>query len=495
MSKTSKFIAIPIVEKDAFVQSVTQVATAIPAFIGYTQKAVYKDQSLFNQAILVYSFTEFIQLYGGAPPYTFDMRETTNENGVAVAGKLYEVVQEEESRYWLYNSIRLFFENGGGACYVVSVGGYNQKKNAADFYPAIDLLKNVQAVTLLVIPELMLLSEQECAKLQQYMIAHCESMGNRMALLDIYNGYELPGNGDMDVIAQFRKNLPVSGLNFAAAYYPWLDTSICSTSEVSFRNIGNIELLKQLLLSEAATRLSPDQHSQFQLVVSTLTAVKDVAQSHETLMNLSPFYKGLVLGMLKQLNRLSPAAAMAGIYTRVDAERGVWKAPANTGLKKVNAPTVKITDQIQADLNVPLSGKAINAIRSFIGEGVLVWGARTCDGNSPDWRYVNVRRTVIMIEQSIKNALASFVFEPNEPQTWQTINMMTQNFLNSLWKEGALAGSSPADAYTVQIGMGSTMTGDDVLNGILRLNVAVAVARPAEFIVLTFVQQMQTATG
>ena len=195
--------------------------------------------------------------------------------------------------------------------------------------------------------------------------------------------------------------------------------------------------------------------------------------------------------MKEKLNLLPPGAAMAGIYTMVDNTRGVWKAPANVSMSTVVAPTVNITHDDQEELNVPLSGKSINAIRSFIGEGTLVWGARTLDGNSLDWRYINVRRTMIMLEESIKIASKAYVFEPNVANTWVTIKSMISNFLTGIWKRGGLAGASPDDAFSVHVGLGDTMTPEDILEGILRVTVLVAITRPAEFIEITFQQQMQ----
>ena len=182
---------------------------------------------------------------------------------------------------------------------------------------------------------------------------------------------------------------------------------------------------------------------------------------------------------------------MAGVYTMVDNTRGVWKAPANLSLNGVISPAVNITSEDQEDLNVTTQGKSVNAIRSFMGEGVVVWGARTLDGNSLDWRYINVRRTMIMIEESVRNATKAHVFEPNVANTWVTIKSMIRNFLTSVWKRGGLAGNSPEEAFSVFVGLGETMTPDDILEGILRVSVLVAVSRPAEFIEITFEQQMQ----
>ena len=115
-----------------------------------------------------------------------------------------------------------------------------------------------------------------------------------------------------------------------------------------------------------------------------------------------------------------------------------------------------------------MNGKAVNAIRSFPGEGIKVWGARTMDGNSLDWRYINVRRTMIFLEESIKNAARAYVFEPNVVNTWVNMRSMIDGFLRGVWKRGGLAGTSPEDAYSIHIGLGDTMTPEDILEGILR---------------------------
>jgi hypothetical protein len=188
---------------------------------------------------------------------------------------------------------------------------------------------------------------------------------------------------------------------------------------------------------------------------------------------------------------IPPSAAMAGIYSMVDTTRGVWKAPANVSISSVISPMIKMTGDDQEDLNVTTSGKSVNGIRSFPGEGTIVWGARTLDGNSQDWRYINVRRTMIYIEQSIKIAAKNYVFEPNTANTWVNVRSLVVNFLDDLWKQGGLVGTNSDQAYEVLIGLGQTMTPNDILDGIMRVTVKVAISRPAEFIVITFQQKMQ----
>lgn len=189
---------------------------------------------------------------------------------------------------------------------------------------------------------------------------------------------------------------------------------------------------------------------------------------------------------------VSPSPTIAGVYAATDGARGVWKAPANVALNNVIKPTVAIDDNTQAGLNIDTNaGKSINAIRFFTGKGNLVWGARTLTGNDNNWRYVSVRRTYIMVETSTKNAAFQFVFEPNDIHTWLKVKAMIQNFLYELWQEGALAGVKPEQAYYVSVGLGQTMTSQDILEGRMIIEIGMAVVRPAEFIILRFTQIQQ----
>ncbi|MFD2934924.1 phage tail sheath family protein [Spirosoma flavum] len=242
--------------------------------------------------------------------------------------------------------------------------------------------------------------------------------------------------------------------------------------------------ITKLALERVQTPIGQELVTDFEPIEATVI--------HNSLLASSKSYVAITKAIARYINTLPASAAMAGVYTSVDNNRGVWKAPANVSLNSVVAPTVSLSDGDQSGLNVDaVSGKSINAIRPFTGLGVLVWGARTLDGNSQDWRYINVRRTMIMIEQSVKLAARSYVFEPNDSGTWTLMNSMISSYLFTLWKRGALAGTKPDDAYQVSIGLGSTMTADDILNGIMNITILVAIVRPAEFIMLTFQQQMQ----
>lgn len=195
----------------------------------------------------------------------------------------------------------------------------------------------------------------------------------------------------------------------------------------------------------------------------------------------------------KRTVTLPPSGTMAGIYARVDKNNGVWKAPANVSVNYVIKPTLAVTHDEQADLNVHTTGKSINAIRSFTGKGTLVWGGRTLAGNDNEWRYISVRRFFNMVEESVKKATEQFVFEGNDANTWVRLRAMIENFLTLQWRAGALTGAKPDQAFFVRIGLGQTMTAEDILNGYMNVEIGMAVVRPAEFIVLKFSHKMQEA--
>lgn len=204
-------------------------------------------------------------------------------------------------------------------------------------------------------------------------------------------------------------------------------------------------------------------------------------------------YNQIKLGISQIPIYLPPSSTVAGVYARIDKNNGVWKAPANVGLNYVIKPTVNVSHDEQASMNVHTTGKSVNAIRTFTGKGILVWGARTLAGNDNEWRYVPVRRFFNMVEESVKKASEQFVFEGNDANTWVRIRAMIENFLNLQWRAGALTGAKPEQGYYVRVGLGQTMTAEDILNGYLNIEIGMAVVRPAEFIVLKFSHKMQEA--
>lgn len=507
-----------VVEKDGFSSSVVEVPTAVPVFIGYTEVARNGKQDLSGQVIPLTSMLDFLTYFGdpanhnGAPQPRFGYGP---DQGSAIPPCAFD---PEHPRFNLYYAIKLFFMNGGGNCYVLSIGTYGAKQPtiSADVYTAIDPatktdiwqeLEKHSEPTIVVLPDSVLLSADSWTAVAQAALLHCNKMQNRVVIFDIVNGYLKADGMDTDPIegADGETGFVTAGTlgeeynKYGIAYYPWINTSLVDATDVDFTwlNDDGIAALNTDLVAEAEQLLftkpnQADKLNRYKTLLQLLIAGQApavVLSTHQSVLALSPLYKQTMKNLAISVNLLPPGGAMAGVYARVDSADGVWQSPANTGIIGAISPALPISDNIQDKLNVPLNGYAVNAIRSFPGFGLLVWGARTMAGNSDDWRYISVRRTVIMLEQSIKVALHPFVFAPNTELTWTAVERTVDNFLNTMWSNGALQGAKPADAYAVSIGLGSTMTAEDILQGYMRMTVRIAVTHPAEFIELTFQQQ------
>ena len=229
-------------------------------------------------------------------------------------------------------------------------------------------------------------------------------------------------------------------------------------------------------------------------VLSVFTAAEFLAnQAEQQLFASHPVFADIAEQVTRTMVLQPPSGAVAGVYAAVDRLRGVWKAPANVSVADISGVAVRINDALQEDLNVSSTGKSVNVIRTFAGKGSLIWGARTLAGNDNEWRYVPVRRFFNMAEESIKKATEVFVFEPNDRNTWVRVRAMIENFLTVQWRQGALAGATTAQAFFVKVGLGETMTAQDILEGRMIVEIGMAVVRPAEFIILRFAHKMQTS--
>jgi len=601
-----------------------EVPTAIPAFIGYTETASKGGTNVTNNPIYLSSLIEYQEIFGGDYSHeNIDVILDGNKNIEKVAF---------EKQFYMFQSIRMFFANGGGQCCIISIGNYDCDINKDKMDSAIDLLKKENLPTIIVIPDAMLLkTKEEAYAVQQKALMLCDKLKDRVTVLDVYDGYKELDDMD-DVIGNFRTGIGINGLQFGAAYYPWIKTLF--TTNFAYKNVNfksskgdkidlkdlipnkvlitnleaaiadkenvdkylsspigtnktlkvayetvapNVENKKGELvhkinvLKNAALNLvklnatnitnstvhneieqKTNDKSVFATLIKNLFAIdlaikgnafdvkkdfvtfdlvktpadaelskiKDEAELVEATLpmlqnvfaNLSKLissikqdakdiedncdkavyenvklYKVAVGKIYDEASKLPPSGAVAGVYAQVDASRGVWKAPANVSVSNIVKPWVKIDNDQQENLNVdPVGGKSVNAIRTFPGQGNLIWGARTLAGNDNEWRYISVRRFFNMAEKTLKQSSSWAVFEPNVEMTWVKIKAMMNNFLTNLWKAGALQGSTPGDAFFVNVGLGTTMTQVDILEGKMIIEVGMAVVRPAEFIIIKF---------
>ncbi len=476
MASTYKTPGVYIEEISKFPPSVAAVETAIPAFIGYTAKAQKKvPGDLALKPTRLSSLLEYETFFGSAQNednLEVTITQTADAGGNVTAESVSVAFNGAASRHSMYYALQAYFSNGGGPCYVVSAGDYKAVGAALvynELKAALDVLEREDEPTLILFPEGQAMVEADYYTLQNDSLTQCNKLQDRFAIMDVYaTGAGIATSGDLSTaITAFRSGITSPYLKYGASYFPNVRTIYPYKYALAEINIVHV-------LNGAAGPADGQSLETLKAGANKAIAAKAeaaIAQNGVT---------------------LAPSSLMAGIYARVDSSRGVWKSPANEGLNGVSELLYKVTDELQKDLNVDSnSGKSVNALRFFTGQGFKVWGARTLDGNDNEWRYVSVRRFFNMVEESVKKASVRFVFEPNDANTWVKVRAMIENFLVLQWRAGALAGAKPDDAFFVRVGLGETMTALDILEGRLNVEIGMAVVRPAEFIILKFSHLMQ----
>jgi uncharacterized protein len=639
-----------IEEISTFPTSVVRVATAVPVFVGCTERYTYGGTDLRNTPTKIKSLGDYELMFGGEPTTT-----SGRSLNVALDSSFKPSTVTVGLTYYVYQSLRHFYANGGGDCYIVSIGDYSTTVTDSLINTGVDSLLKADEPTLILTPDAYGLAAVNLGNVQKHTLAHCNKMQDRFGIMDVKD----TGNETADALS-FRNEIGTSNLKYGGAYYPSLKTTLGPSGSIKVANLtltgatlspngvptgtgddaiqlyidapadkaklttangyvdyktqyegiplatlvgaagvvnaahqdelklrinkikevidviygfGNATTYTASFVARYAPTIDGATGSALKTAVSELWKYEDgfrkvgapatpVAGSNLTgvsyngtayasapLYTLAPMatppsdvflvttsIKDAVIsarpGLLALFNTvnailtsagallvgglsddqlfatskimaeirdavrgagytLPPSGAIAGIYATVDASRGVWKAPANISLSAVSEVKKMREDQLD-DLNIDATGgKSINAIRFFRGQGILVYGARTLAGNDNEWRYVPVRRLFIMVEESVKKATEPFVFEPNDANTWQRVKGMIENFLLNLWREGALAGGVPKDAFFVKVGINQTMTAQDILEGKLIVEIGMAAVRPAEFIILKFMHKLQ----
>jgi phage tail sheath protein FI len=565
--------------------AIVGVPTAEPVFIGYTEFAgnPATGASLYDTVIAISSMSEFQQYFGGAAPAPFTVA-VLGSAGSPGSGAVAPVVAPafsalytsapgqaakmtpfsltsaaapgEPGQFNLFRSMQMFFANGGGICFVVSVGSYwLQERPTAAPAPALvaralasiqsaDLVRGIEAAslaigpTMIVVPEACQLPVAGYNMVVDAMLQQAATLQDRVALIDLPRCQQLCTIEGLQAAQTALANAiapQVAYASYGVAYAPALITTAVTPSGILFTNLAAADdpagnaTMNNILTAQAVNlhKLNVAMLETVQCAISAAFPLPSSLASDNT-----PMYSGTstsvvnggtaypqapaagpalaawqrtlntyllnalpVFGQIEQLianamNVLPPSGLLAGVYAKSDALNGVWNAPANIALASVSAPLYVMTDAQQAGFNLPLNGQAIDIIRSQPSRGSVVWGERTLDGNSEDYRYVRVRRTLIYIEQSIKRALQSVAFAANDSTTWSSVTSSISTFLTELWQSGGLMGANASEAFTVQCGLGSTMTSQDILDGYMIAAVTLQMIRPAEFIELTFKQKV-----
>ena len=323
----------------------------------------------------------------------------------------------------LSHAVYGFFLNGGSRCYVVNVGRGNALAGGGRERTGIDLLAQIDEIAIVAAP-----GYTDPADTDK-IIGHCENLQDRVAIIDAPR--------QVDDINRLTKVAKVSSGEAPA---------------------GDSDAAGDGLRARQSDR-------GFAAFYFPWITVRDPLDPAGAIVNVPP------------------SGHLAGIWARSDAQRGVHKAPANETITGALNVTYHLTRAEQGELNQ----NGVNCIRFFAGEGVRVWGARTLASGSSEWRYLNVRRLVNMIEESISTSTRWIVFEPNDRPLWMAIRRDVSAFLTGLWRDGALMGRTPEEAFFVLCDE-ETNPPDQIDQGIVTTVIGIAPVKPAEFVIFRISQ-------
>ena len=351
-----------------------------------------------------------------------------------------------------------FFLNGGGRCHVVNVGTDRPIVGNGQGRKGIDLLEEIDEVAIVAAP-----GYSDPASYDA-LLTHCEKLHDRVAILD--SPEEVANIASLTRVATVpaprRTGQPVEGSPGGPSDTPASPTRSRPQAEPAPES------------PPPPTGLRPRQSDGgYGALYFPWITVRDPLSG-----------RGLI--------NVPPSGHIAGIYARTDASRGVHKAPANELIRGALGVTYRVTHEEQGELNQ----NGVNCIRLFVSEGIRVWGARTLAASSSEWRYLNVRRLFNMVEEAIARGTRWVVFEPNDMPLWKAIRRDVNAFLTLLWRQGALMGQTPEEAFFVKCDAETNQP--EVIDAVMVVIViCIAPLKPAEFVIFRISQGgggAQTAT-
>ena len=439
-----------------------QPDSCLPAFIGYTARAECDGRSLHKAPHIVRSLQEYIDCYvcPQRPDvwqyYLVEQSDPPRANDfLPIGDKVYGLIPDPGSLYYLFQAVQLFFANGGEQAMIVSVGGFESPLGAPlpdadsewmnpnvqlnDLLVGLTVLTGVNGPTLYVCPDAMLLDESHYSALTRAMLQQAAHMQMGMCLLDLPCGRKPDPLSYESAVNHFRIDVGNEALDHGVAYYPWLNTTLYNADKCHYGQLcgGDFEPLAALLLADADDAVAE--------VVESIRECQDepdkIAEHHQNLLRVSATYRQIINKLVSLVNVLAPSGALAGIYAANDQSKGVWHAPANVGLNAVDDVTISLNDVQQRHL-VPSAtcGKAINVIRHFAATGLRIGGARTLDALSDEWRYVAVRRTALYIQQCCRQIVATKAGQRNDASLWQPLKQQLDEYLDTVYQAGGLHG-------------------------------------------------------
>jgi len=394
------------VEEVPGIHTITAAGTSTAAFVGSAPDA----GAHLNEAVAIDSWTKFRREFASA-----DNSHST----------------------WLSHAVYGFFENGGGRCFVVNMPDSEAIAGGVQPRTGLSLLEEIDDVSIVAAP-----GKYDAAS-HAALLAHCEKMGNRVAICD--PPQDVPNTELLKVVETAA--IPAKGKDKDKDK----GAGSASASDAGPKSGGGLR--PPTAASGLATLYFP-----WLYVADALNPKGDLVA-------------------------VPPSGIVAGMWAKTDVTRGVHKAPANMIPAGALNLTYRVTSAEQAGLN----SMGINCFRWFPTEGIVLWAARTLADQDSEWRYIPVRRSVIMVEESIKRATGWVVFEPNDRTLWKTIRAEITGFLTAVWRDGALFGATAEEAFFVKCDE-ETNTQETIDMGQVITIVGLRPVKPAEFIIFRITQ-------
>lgn len=445
-----------------------------PAFMGYTEKAVGLDgRELRFRPTLIQSLADYEELFGKMSPFRFPIYPEDGGSGrgdrvhFELNGKKYWVEKGLSPYYLLYPSLKLYFENGGSECWIVSIGEYETLGSlnwpqTSDFEEGLNSLEDILTPhpTLVLAPDLVNLSFEDGSQVKQQMLSRAGRLQDRFVLMD------LPldeGTDHKRIINEFYTGIGNQFLSYGAAWYPGVKANVIQGKDCSLDNIDSLAI--GAVMTEDLLPGGPDDE---------------------------PGYHTVMHALAEQANRLPVSPAMAGLISRIDRTENLQALSGVLGIQGVKAPLIDLDLDATASLFLDTrSWKSVNPLKGGIDPNLVnSMGVRTISARDEVYGFISSRLIMTYVEKAIRDFLVHYAFELNNQQTWKKIETKVDAFLRGLWEDGLLFGDRQTSAWFVNIGLGTSMSEQDLNSGLLRLKIGLALAQPAEYVTAEFIQNV-----
>lgn len=437
-------------------------------FIGYTERPATAEAEIrAPQAHFIDSLQAYEALFGGPRLAPIELAAHRQADGEHRLQPLYESLP----RYLLYYAVKLFFHNGGRRCYVVSVGSYRavptfdlrgdstlSPHTGFGLLDGIEVSSLIPGLAMVVVPEAVHLAQPAYEQLARTLLEQADRLGRRFVLFD------LPCSsppGDESRIADKLTAFGHHWLENAAVYHPLLQSTLLPVNHYA------------AAAQAVQVRVDEDEPVAWAALRHTDRALHD---------RVADTLAGLPL-------LLPPAAAVAGLLAASELAHGIWQPGSEQPLNSVERVAIDVDDRVQRRLANRVGSSSINTLRHFPELGVRMPPGVTLSWDDDTWRFVTTRRLYLAIAESIRNGLGWVAQAPNDADTWQRVRHCIAEFLDLLWRAGALCGARTSEAYRVRCGLGATLHPRDLREGQLHVEVDLALVSAGRYVTLQLSQR------